>query len=64
MKNNVFKTILFATAMLFSTACFGQLGGDEEEDPDNGTIPIDGGISLLIGSGIAYGTYRIFKKKS
>jgi hypothetical protein len=63
MKNNVFRTILIATAILFSTVCYGQLGGDEDEDPDTG-IPIDGGITILMGTGIAYGTYRIFKKKS
>jgi hypothetical protein len=35
-------------------------GFDPNEDPD---VPIDGGISILVGAGFAYGAARLRKKK-
>jgi hypothetical protein len=35
-------------------------GFDPNDDPD---VPIDGGISLLVGAGFAYGAARLRKKK-
>jgi len=50
---------LLTTAITFCCLCFPVLllaQGDPGEDPD--PIPLDGGLSLLIGAGVAYG----FKK--
>jgi hypothetical protein len=48
--------------LLFTQTLSAQGPGDPGEDPD---IPIDGGISLLLVAGAAYGTKKIyeFRKK-
>ena len=56
------KTFFIISLLLCTSQVFGQFGGDDEEDPDEG-IPIDGGISLLAASGLAYGIYRYSKKQ-
>lgn len=39
----------------------GGTGSGDEEDPDN-DVPIDGGISLLIVAGSAFGARYLYKK--
>ena len=51
-----FITILLLT---FSINAFSQA---DMEDGD-GTVPVDGGLSLLLAAGAAYGTRRVMKKK-
>lgn len=44
----------------------GQPGGtdDLDSDPDNAAVPIDGGLSLLLAAGAAYGGRRLARKHS
>lgn len=55
------KKTFFIISILLCSQAFGQFGGDEEEDPDEG-VPIDGGISILIASGTLYAAYRYSKQ--
>jgi len=42
-----------------TTPLFAQQPGDPGEDPDN-PIPIDGGLSLLLAAGAAYGAKKVY----
>ncbi len=58
MKNK----ILFAV-MIFLLLCSASLvaqtpGGGLEDDPDGTQAPIDGGVSLLVAAGVAYGAKK------
>ena len=62
---------LMAIAMILSitqmpaSAQFYEEEGEEETDPGDGdgSVPIDGGLSLLLGAGAAYGAYRLRRKE-
>lgn len=56
MKKNLLLLALLLTS--FSAFCQFEAPPDEEEP-----IPIDGGISLLIASGVALATKSYFRKK-
>jgi hypothetical protein len=61
----IFIIMLF---VLTSTAVWAQPTTDPTGDPDAtpGTelVPVDGGISILLGAGIAYGVKKMAKKKT
>lgn len=50
----VFGTILFTNNSLLAQPGF---------DDDTQDTPIDGGISLLVGAGLAFGAKKVFKAK-
>jgi hypothetical protein len=54
------KKILTSFLLIFSLNAFSQ--ADDPADGD-GTVPIDGGISLLLGAGAAYGI-RVMRRRS
>jgi len=67
---NKFKKIrvyvLLAMAMLAIMNVYAQPTGDPTGDPDATPVeevPIDGGLSLLLGAGIAYGAKRAYDSK-
>jgi len=39
------------------------LGLEEDAPPTPSDLPIDGGISLLVGAGIAYGSANLYRAK-
>jgi len=53
--------------MLFSILAYSQKGPVPPQPKPNGPIPpglpIDGGLSLLLASGVAYGIYSLKRKK-
>jgi hypothetical protein len=44
--------------VLSSTLVFGQ--GDAGDDPDIPDIPLDGGLSILLAAGAAYGGKKVY----
>lgn len=56
MKKHTFLSAIFVLS--FAAICQDEAPPDEEEP-----IPIDGGVSLLIASGIALGAKSYFSKK-
>ena len=66
MKNNLLSKSLAATAagLLLTTAALGQAqtpgsGGPTPQPQAPTNVPIDGGASLLLASGVAYGLKRL-----
>ena len=58
MKNNRILIILLTTIFVFIPALiFAQETGDPE------SVPIDGGLSILIAAGIGYGVKKALKNK-
>jgi hypothetical protein len=58
-----FLVILFLLNVLTSVAVFSQseeLG--TENGPDPGAVPVDGGLSLLLAAGAAYGGRRLLTR--
>jgi len=58
-----FLVILFLLNVLTSVAVFAQseeLG--TENGPDPGAVPVDGGLSLLLAAGAAYGGRRLLTR--
>jgi predicted hotdog family 3-hydroxylacyl-ACP dehydratase len=54
------KKILIALMLVCSVNAFSQ--ADDPADGD-GTVPVDGGISLLLAAGAAYAGHRLHQKK-
>ena len=54
------KKILLAFMLICSINAFSQ--ADDPADGD-GTVPVDGGITLLLAAGAAYGSRRFVVKK-
>jgi hypothetical protein len=54
------KKILIAIMLISSINAFSQ--ADDPADGD-GTVPVDGGITLLLAAGAAYGSRRFVVKK-
>ena len=54
------KKILIAFMLICSINAFSQ--ADDPADGD-GTVPVDGGITLLLAAGAAYGSRRFVVKK-
>ena len=52
---------LLLILVLFFTAPFAQGPGDGglDENPDGGSVPIDGGLSLVIAAGVGYGAKKL-----
>lgn len=63
------KKFLVATSLLLVTlapiVCFSQDDTDPEAtgDPLANDLPFDGGVSILVASGISYGLYKMKNKK-
>ena len=55
-------TFIFSSGILLSNNVFGQDGGDDPDDPG---VPLDGGLSLLLAAGAAYGGKKVvdYRKK-
>ena len=70
-KKTVKVLMLCFSFMLFSLAAYskdpptpGQKSNDTSTPPPPGNeLPIDGGLSLLLASGVAYGVYTLKRKK-
>ena len=58
MKKN-FKKILLLTSMLFSLTFAAMAQPEFEDDVDD--VPLDGGISLLVGAGLAFGAKKVYE---
>ncbi len=54
------KKILIALMLICSVNAFSQ--ADDPADGD-GTVPVDGGLSLLLAAGAAYAGHRLHQKK-
>lgn len=64
MRSAIFN-ILFAALLLLaniSTLRAEDLG-TEADPPSMGDVPVDGGLSLLLAAGAAYGVRRVHRKK-
>lgn len=59
------KRIIFILLCLFALQVSAQDGEllDTENGPAMGDVPVDGGISLLLAAGVAYGASRWRKEK-
>jgi hypothetical protein len=50
---------LFLVSVLLLTVCIGQAQDNPDDpSPTDPAVPVDGGISLLLGAGLAYGIGR------
>ncbi|MDZ4668949.1 MAG: hypothetical protein SGJ00_13870 [bacterium] len=60
-----YKSILLTSAILISLtfAANAQPGGVDGFDDEPQDAPIDGGVSLLVGAGVAYGFKKIREHK-
>jgi hypothetical protein len=56
----IMKKILLAILVISSLNAFSQ--ADDPADGD-GTVPVDGGLSLLLAAGAAYAGHRLHQKK-
>jgi hypothetical protein len=59
------KRLIFILLCLFALQVSAQDGEllDTENGPAPGDVPVDGGISLLLAAGVAYGASRWRKEK-
>jgi len=66
-KNSKMKTIIFTLTiglLFFPISIYAQtFGGPPSFTPDVLDNPIDGGLSLLLGAGVAYGAKKIRDKR-
>lgn len=60
MKKYILLPVLTLSLLLLSTTSLLAQPGFEDDVTDT---PIDGGVGLLIGAGLAYGIKRVAKKK-
>jgi len=49
------------TLVMYAPALLAQIPGNPGGDPDE--IPIDGGLSLLVAAGVAYGAKKAYDKR-
>jgi hypothetical protein len=59
-------TIFFSTFVSVSHGQFPSTPGDEIDNPDydpDVEVPLDGGVSLLVAAGVAYGVKRAYDKR-
>lgn len=66
MKSRFNKYLLSFCLMLICTTAIGQKAppSPKENGPGHPGLPIDGGLSALLVSGIAYGIYELRRKKN
>ncbi|MCU0404393.1 MAG: hypothetical protein MUE99_07570 [Chitinophagaceae bacterium] len=50
-------TLIISAGVLFSGNVYGQDGGN---DPDQPGVPLDGGLSILLAAGAAYGGKKFY----
>ena len=64
MRTVIFN-ILFTTLVLIAniTSLHAEDLGAEGDAPSMGDIPVDGGLSMLLAAGAAYGVRRVYRKK-
>jgi hypothetical protein len=64
MRSAIFN-ILFAALLLLAniSSLRAEDLGTEGDAPSMGDIPVDGGLSLLLAAGAAYGVRRVHRKK-
>ncbi len=62
LAKNMYKKVLFCFLSLFlvSTLAIAQNGGDTGDDPDFPDVPLDGGLSILLVAGAAYGGKKVY----
>lgn len=53
---------LIIVALFISAIAIAQPGGGDG-DPDETVIPFDGGLSVLVAAGVAYGAKKAYDKK-
>lgn len=56
---NFYKILLVIMFLTLSTASWGFAPGNLDIMDDTAEIPLDGGVSLLIAAGVAYGAKKI-----
>jgi hypothetical protein len=61
MQSRILLLILFLIVNFIGNA--EELGVEEDAPPTPSDLPIDGGLSLLVGAGIAYGSASLYKAK-
>jgi hypothetical protein len=57
---------LFLVSVLLLTVCIGQAQDNPDEpSPTDPAVPVDGGITLLLGAGVVYGVrrYRVLRRE-
>jgi hypothetical protein len=59
-KKAIYFTLFLWLVVHFPTVSLAQGPVDPSEDPE---IPIDGGVSLLLAAGAAYGTKKLINKR-
>jgi hypothetical protein len=57
---NLFGKVLFAFISFFFVSTMSIAQGDTGNDPDFPDVPIDGGLSLLLAAGAAYGGKKVY----
>ena len=57
----VYKLLLSLLLTVIATALFAQ-GGPGAPPPPPPAAPIDAGLFLLLGAGMLYGSYKMYKK--
>ncbi len=63
MTRVILRRIHVLVFILLSSIVFAQPGGGPPDDEEPSDIPVDGGISILIASGVALGARTIIRKK-
>ncbi len=62
--NKTLKPLLLASALLLAIGAYAQAPGDGGPTPTSPTAtPLDGGASLLLAGGIAYGLKRLKQRR-
>ena len=60
----MFKYLLFSAALLLAASAHAQTPADGGPAPTSPTaVPLDGGASLLLASGVAYGLRRLRQRR-
>ena len=61
--NNTVKILMIVFIIMVLPAFIGTLSAQPPPPPDPVGVPIDGGLSLLLAAGVAYGSKKFFSKK-
>jgi hypothetical protein len=61
MKNNIKKLALLVSVLFTLTFAASAQAPGFDDDVDD--VPLDGGISLLVGAGVAYGMKKVYDSR-
>ena len=57
-------TAIIVVIMLISVGGQSQISWDDNAQQQDAMVPLDGGLSLLLGAGVAYGIKKARKRKN